>query len=494
MNYLIVYDVISSDSFIRESFDVSNYSNLVIGKRRYIDLLIEKIDIFKESEIIYTDKKLLTLKNLYSFFHDSISEISGLDGNDKIIYFDISNYAFDFESLNNIVKKIEYSDSIVAFSKLNDEKIEQFLEVYHIPIKVLLENQELSSYINHHEDRITIDVSNFFIDLKKPQDVIELFASNFQIRHFNQLKSKENYFIKSSPSKEKIYAEYKFLSTLPDILKPYYPHVGTYEEENKTSSYEIEKIYYFDVSKMFIGHLFSDKKVVHDFLNRISQYLKQCPKRTVSKKEYQDKTKEIFIEKTKNRINELEKIEIINKFNQVCAFNGYDSIESFGELMISEMGKVIDKLNDKDLVFSHGDLCFSNILYNKKLNIIKLIDPKGFKEDIEETFIPIYYDIAKLSHSFLGLYDLILYDYFEAVFTEDVNIELKYVFDENIIENMADQFKAFLNEQGYKYSDIRLFESSLFLSMMPLHRDSNQRMIAQLIQSMDSFNDYKRSS
>jgi hypothetical protein len=492
VNYLIVYDTIPYDSFIKESFDCSRFSDLVIGKKKYIDILIKKIGIFKEYTYIFTPTPLFTFSELYKFFHENITEKSGFGDKDSIIYFDISNYSIDYATLNNILNKIKFSDSIIIFKKLGHEGVDELVELYHIPIKILLENQELSSYIIHHAATISINVTNIFINLKNPHDVIELFASNFQIRHFNQLKAGDNYFIKSSANKEKIRAEYLFLSNIPHAVKPYYPHVGEIKEENSQSSYEIEKIYYFDVSKLFVGNIFSDPAVIHKFLSALSRYLNLCPKKTTSRAEYQNKLREIFIDKTINRIKEFTDIPILGKLDLICSVNGYESAVSLGNLIIEAMRNVIEKIQDTDLVFSHGDLCFSNILYNKSLNNIKLVDPKGVLNSIDESYIPMYYDLAKLSHSFLGLYDLILYDYVETVFSEEAKIILKYYYDQKVIETMSQQFNEFLHTLGYTYSYIRLFESSLFISMIPLHKDSNQRMIVQLLQAMNSYDEHKK--
>jgi hypothetical protein len=53
------------------------------------------------------------------------------------------------------------------------------------------------------------------------------------------------------------------------------------------------------------------------------------------------------------------------------------------------------------LVLGHGDPCFSNILYSKSNQYLKLIDARG-GASVETLFTDPYYDVAKLSHSVLG--------------------------------------------------------------------------------------------
>lgn len=63
----------------------------------------------------------------------------------------------------------------------------------------------------------------------------------------------------------------------------------------------------------------------------------------------------------------------------------------------------------------HGDFCFSNILYDSRSNRIKTIDPRGVTPNGKiSIYGNIYYDIAKLSHSVIGLYDFIIAGYFKV--------------------------------------------------------------------------------
>ncbi|MBD6984623.1 capsular biosynthesis protein, partial [Vibrio parahaemolyticus] len=63
----------------------------------------------------------------------------------------------------------------------------------------------------------------------------------------------------------------------------------------------------------------------------------------------------------------------------------------------------------------HGDLCFSNILYDFRAKKIKVIDPRGITpEGVKTIYGDLKYDLAKLSHSILGLYDYIIAGYFSV--------------------------------------------------------------------------------
>ena len=71
--------------------------------------------------------------------------------------------------------------------------------------------------------------------------------------------------------------------------------------------------------------------------------------------------------------------------------------------------KVFPKINKlfckDDNCLIHGDLCFSNILYDVPNNQYRIIDPRGKWGD--SVFGDIKYDLAKLRHSIVGGYDSI---------------------------------------------------------------------------------------
>lgn len=128
------------------------------------------------------------------------------------------------------------------------------------------------------------------------------------------------------------------------------------------------------------------------------------------------------------------------------------------------------------LAFSHGDLCFSNMLYDKRTQLLKLIDPRGSLNP-DELYMDEYYDLAKLSHSVLGNYDFIN----SGLFDFQTNNQLKIQLEINSHESLSLLQQIFadkVSEEGYDIDLIRIFEASLFLSMLPLHIDNPKKVLA----------------
>jgi len=79
-------------------------------------------------------------------------------------------------------------------------------------------------------------------------------------------------------------------------------------------------------------------------------------------------------------------------------------------------------------VVGHGDLCFSNMLFDKNTELLMLIDPKGALNEAEIWTDP-YYDIAKLSHSICGMYDLFNNGLYSLDIDDDLKPRLEIDFD-----------------------------------------------------------------
>jgi hypothetical protein len=127
------------------------------------------------------------------------------------------------------------------------------------------------------------------------------------------------------------------------------------------------------------------------------------------------------------------------------------------------------------LVMGHGDLCFSNIFYSKTSQYLKLIDPRGAETE-SDLFTDPYYDVVKLSHSIQGAYDFINNDKFEIVIDGQLQPCLR-------IESppaawASDLFRRQLEKSEFDPDLVRLYEASLFISMLPLHIDRPRKVLA----------------
>jgi len=125
----------------------------------------------------------------------------------------------------------------------------------------------------------------------------------------------------------------------------------------------------------------------------------------------------------------------------------------------------------------HGDLCFSNILFDPGSTLVRLIDPRG--EFIDRSCYGDYrYDLAKLLHSVHGRYDFILHDLFGLKIRDETIVEMHTIEDETILQIQADLFELVREAAGADFRDVVLLEALLFISMIPLHGEDVPRQRA----------------
>jgi hypothetical protein len=123
--------------------------------------------------------------------------------------------------------------------------------------------------------------------------------------------------------------------------------------------------------------------------------------------------------------------------------------------------------------FTH-ETCL-NILYDRRVQQLKFIDPRG-ADSADDLFGHPYYDAAKLSHSVLGAYDFINHNLFELELDNGLHVSLTLA-----APDLREHHKAFalrMATLGFDYRVMRLYEASLFLSMLPLHVDVPKKIVA----------------
>lgn len=143
----------------------------------------------------------------------------------------------------------------------------------------------------------------------------------------------------------------------------------------------------------------------------------------------------------------------------------------------------LDKLDT--LTPIHGDFCFSNLLFDTKLGLLKMIDPRG-EFGVPGIFGDKRYDYAKLMHSYSGLYDFLVSDNFKISFSDEnlINISVKTT---EYHSKLALIFENNLFSDRSFFQEVKAIESLLFLSMLPLHSDKPQRQLAMLATGLQKY-------
>jgi hypothetical protein len=120
------------------------------------------------------------------------------------------------------------------------------------------------------------------------------------------------------------------------------------------------------------------------------------------------------------------------------------------------------------------------MLYSKELNLLRLIDPKG-ATTTDGLYMDPYYDVAKLSHSICGNYDFFNVGGYDIKLDSSLQFNLSIHFDNT---KYVEIFKEYLETNGFDFSLVRLYEASLFLSMLPLHMDNPYKVFGFILNAI----------
>ncbi len=291
-------------------------------------------------------------------------------------------------------------------------------------------------------------------------------------RAFNELTITPKWIEKSSIKSDKIAAEANWFEQLPYPLRGYIPqYLGSSNEKGKVS-YKLEYLHLTALNELFVFSKLPTR-VWQQILSGCIEFLSACSKQCAEADTHANTLDVLFGGKTPDRLAEFcqaRNIDIGSKWTY------QEQTISLKEVLALSEKHLPTK--QEQLGVLHGDFCFSNILYDFRAGKVKTIDPRGMTPDGRKTIYgDIRYDLAKLSHSILGLYDWIIAGYYD-VSLEKQNITL--TIDENGAHRDTQQ--AFIqlveDEFGITAQNLYAMQIQLFLSMLPLHADDKRRQDA----------------
>ena len=320
-----------------------------------------------------------------------------------------------------------------------------------------------------------------FIDIGLIPSFIQCITGNFDARYFNSLSGNEYTLVKSSSNKKKIKSEYMYYHLLPDDMKIWYVMPFNYSEDENRASYTMERLHMTDLAIKWV-HGSIDYVEFDSILEKYFFFFKSRHSKDVSKDEYNSIAKNLYENKIIERISDLKKLpEFVRIAALLKASNGI-SIDDVLAKYFQLKQKIESKVNYKYVsVIGHGDPCFANTLYNKSTKMLKFIDPKGALTE-DELWTNPYYDVAKLSHSICGRYDYFNNGLFEIKINNDFGSELVIDFDNTEYVKL---FRQKVEENGFDYWSVRLYEASLFISMLPLHIDYPHKVYGFILNAIN---------
>ena len=304
-------------------------------------------------------------------------------------------------------------------------------------------------------------------------------------RAFNSMEIDRFSIRKSSQDVNKMRAECNWIQSLPKDLRHYAPAIWDSGDDGVTGFYEMEYYYLTSLANLFV-FCRHPQFVWTDILSACQVFLADAAKyRPASEQDIQriaHSNNELYLSKTLKRLSQYCEQRGLS-MDHPWVLNGVQ-LPSLREIA-QETGAMIASDKSEFVSLMHGDFCFSNILYDFKSKSIKVIDPRGVDNDGNlSIYGDLRYDVGKLAHSILGLYDFIIAGMFNYSELSPYDVVLEFNVSDGI-RVTQEKFKN-LVFAGYSIDELNVYPIMihLFLSMLPLHSDNSERQQAMLANAL----------
>lgn len=260
--------------------------------------------------------------------------------------------------------------------------------------------------------------------------------------------------------------EARYLQSLPKDLRPLFPAI--YDVAEDLSEYVSEFVDLPTLAELFL-YSPSHKRIWTEIIERLIQafdtrlWLPQHPPGDAA-----EATHAVLVDKLRERWTVARADDALFR-SPFVDINGerYAGGDSTVQWLIDELTQVA---RTPEWRVIHGDLHFSNILYGPGSGAFRLLDPRGAFPAATHSG-DLRYDLAKLRHSYSGSFDAIDHNLFEITGRSNT-LEFRVVEPD---PTLVTAFDSAVVIPRANLRDIKLIEASLFLSMLPLHRDDGAR-------------------
>ncbi len=448
-------NILSSLKYALRKADVNLPTRVLLG-----DTLIPN-SIGNEVDILYTSKDITSSENWCL-----------INNNDKF-----------YDKLKDV--DLSDKEALVGYYAFSDTK---YLLKCCTKARLMLRKEISTALIMYQEKyKLHRKLIDDWYDLGHTSGIIKTKNLLFNARCFNSISvDMELGLLKKSSTKiQKLEDEAIWYENLPKELQILTPRLINFRKTNEFGELTQELYGYPSLQELYL----SGEVNIEDWRHIIEKLFSLHKKLEKYEKENNEKAfKWLYFDKTKERIEELK---TQNTYWQDIFSRDYEYINGEKYLGIRCLKEKIENFankiskNGKETII-HGDYCFSNILFDASNYVFKLIDPRGRLNAEATIYGDPRYDIAKLRHSIVGLYDFIVHGLFRLKESK-TGFEYKLINPEeySILEKVFDNC---VEKNGFDIQEIKFIEGLLFLSMIPLHKDSFERQQMFYIRAIELLN------
>jgi hypothetical protein len=290
-------------------------------------------------------------------------------------------------------------------------------------------------------------------------------------RAFNSLEVSGGVVTKSGTPAEKIEAEAWWFRQAPPRIAPYLPRLIAGGQPGE-ACYRLEYLPLSPLNEVFV-HGRKPSSFWEYAFDRIADFFRDAAG-APDAEAVRVAARRLWGDKTRQRLRLFTEAEGIDEAKPL----------RYAGKALPPLRDICEECLDKTLALPdapgilHGDLCLSNIFIDMRSGAVKLIDPRGLDHDgAKMLYGDQKYDLAKLAHSCIGLYDFIMSGYCRLETRDAHHYALRFVPDEPLAAIQAKfREKRFIPQCSVE--DILPLTILLFLSMLPLHGDDHGKQRA----------------
>lgn len=326
---------------------------------------------------------------------------------------------------------------------LNNELLQSCINGVN-DFKVFLRNINNSNLVENFKDFSWFDFGHPFTFYDSRKQFLET-------RAFNRLEYCNGFLKKSSNDILKVWCEYSWLLHAKSVLSKSVPQVKGFNIRSNEASYEIEYINKSVLSDVFVfGN--QPPELILEILKSIKKELDLMVESSKLNSYNNSHSRNFISQKLQERRPEIYHLFLKDDLRLAKIKN--------------HIQENLDYFENKSYpaVAMHGDLCFSNIIFDFASFSPIFIDPRGYLSR-EEGFCfigPNNYDVFKLAHSYVAGYDFIVSGHYNIDFFEQ--------------KNLNERLSQFVEIFKIERIELIMGMKNLFLSMLPLHKESTDRI------------------
>lgn len=303
-------------------------------------------------------------------------------------------------------------------------------------------------------------------------------------RAFNSLRISDGCVLKAGTPHRKIQAEARWFLNLPASLRVFTPQL--IDTDNENANYTLEYLPIPPLNEVFV-HGRNPTFYWDNIFSRCAEFMQLCYSQPMGAADRESSMQEF------DALAGAKTWERMDSFKNNAQGIDLDKPNEINGVPLPALDKIVEhclrllELTQPLPGLIHGDFCLSNILFDSRSGRIKVIDPRGLDSMHRLTsYGDLRYDIAKLAHSIVGLYDHIVAGAFELE-TELTSAVNRFRLDIHTDQRTLEVQNVFLDLEllpGVRAHSLMPMVVLLFISMLPLHADRPQRQTAFLANAL----------